>query len=152
MKKNSLFIALFLTSWLFLGGASLFAQSKNYKAKVKEMLELTHYKENFEVGIKGMINSMKNLRPNIPKEVWDRLDTEFMNVSMEELMDLLIPVYYEHLDEKTLNRVITFHKSPAGKKLAEKTSLVTQDAMLAGQEWGRKIREELGKKLAEEGY
>jgi hypothetical protein len=116
------------------------------------MLELTHYKENFEVGIKGMINSMKNLRFDIPKEVWDRLDTEFMNASMEELMDLLIPVYYEHLDEKTLNRVITFYKSPAGKKLAEKNPLITQDAMLVGQEWGRKIGEELGKKLAEEGY
>lgn len=152
MYKKHLFQILCLGFLLLWSYPSLFAQSSSYRAKVKEMLELTKYKENFKVGVESMVNNIIKLRPDVPEELWVRMKEEFLGASMEELIDIVSEVYAKHLDEADLDNVIAFYKTPSGSKLAEKSPLINQDVMNAAQDWGKKLGEDFVKKLEEEGY
>lgn len=65
---------------------------------------------------------------------------------------MLSLVYYIHLNQDDLNSIIAFYTTPIGKKFAQKTPFITQESMLIGQAWGKKIGEALVKKMTEYGY
>lgn len=69
-----------------------------------------------------------------------------------QLINMILPVYQKHLTEADLKGIIAFYETPVGKKYAEKTLLITQESMLAGQEWGKKIGEKVTDKLRDKGY
>ncbi len=67
----------------------------------------------------------------------------------DELTELVVPIYVRHLDEKTLDAVIAFNKTPAGKKMIASMPAITRESVAAGQNWGRALTQrviaELGK-------
>ncbi len=152
MQKKLVFQILFLVFLLLYSASFLGAQSKSYRARVKEMLELTKYKENFKVGVENMMENIIKLRPDVPEELWIKLKDEFLGASMEELIDIVSGVYFKHLSKEDLDNVIAFYKSPSGSKLAEKSPLINQEVMDAARSWGEKIGQDFIKKLEKEGY
>ncbi|MNL81411.1 hypothetical protein D3C87_2085160 [compost metagenome] len=56
------------------------------------------------------------------------------------------------MSEQDLKELIAFYQSPIGKKLAEKTPFIVADSMQAGQVWGKKLGEDIIKKIQEKGY
>ena len=95
------------------------------------------------LGTPQMIIQYKELCPNVPHEYWNKLNE---NKNMEDLIKRVIPIYSKHLDEKEVDDLITFYKSPTGKKLIEKLPAVLDESMKEGENWGR----EIGKKITEE--
>lgn len=135
-----------------LGVNLLNAQSDSYSSKVKLMMQLNGSEGTFKVAVSGMIDQMKNFREEVPEEVWNEMEKDFMATSMKDLATLLTPVYHRHLTEKDLDLIIEFYKSAAGQKLAEKTPDITQESMEIGRIWGLKMGEDLARKLEERGY
>ena len=133
------------------GSSAAFAQD-TYKAKLHEYLEAVGAMKTFKVAIKGMVESFSKVKTDIPKEIWDELQNEFMGTSLNDLVDFLAPVYKLHLTESDLDELIKFYKSPVGMKIAEKTPLLTQQSMQAGQEWGQKLGQRVADRLKEKGY
>lgn len=146
MKKLLIIIfALFLA-------APTFAQPGSYKSKVKKMLSLTGAEQTFSVAIDQMMGQMRSMRSDVDTEIWDEVEAEFKKTSIDDLVELLVPVYYKYLTEEDLDGIIAFYQTPVGRKYASSTPDITRDSMIAGQEWGAKLGEKVANKLAEKGY
>jgi len=75
-----------------------------------------------------------------------------MKASIDELVEMLAPVYKKHLSEDDLDKIIQFYNTPVGKKLAEATPAITQESMQVGQQWGMKVGQIVADKLEKAGY
>ena|SRR5690349_18334869 len=129
-----------------------FAQVDSYKATLKKVLEVAGTEENFKVAIKQMFGMFKQQNSNVPDSFWEEAEKEFSETSMDDLVDMLSPVYQKHMTESDLKKIIEFYQTPAGKKYAEKTPLILQESMQVGQQWGMKIAQRVQEKLKEKGY
>ncbi len=128
------------------------AQSKTYPATLKKYLEASGSLEAFKTSIDGMMNQFKGVYPSVPDEVWNEFKTEFSGISLDDLVTLLAPVYEKHLTESDLNEVIKFYNSGVGKKIAQKTPLITGESMAVGQTWGMQVGAKIQAKMKEKGY
>jgi hypothetical protein len=128
------------------------AQSKTYSATLKKYLEASGSMGAFKSAISSMMGSFKNMNASVPESVWKELETEFQSTSLDDLVNMLAPVYEKHMTEADLNEVIKFYNSPVGKKLAEKTPAIMEGSMEAGQMWGQSVGQKVMTKLKEKGY
>lgn len=69
--------------------------------------------------------------------------------NVDQLVDLLVPVYQKQFTEEDVKAFLEFYQSPAGKKMVEKQPAIMQESMVIGQQWGmgvaQKIQEILSK-------
>lgn len=147
MKKTTLSLLLLLSTTF------AFSQDNgSYKSSLKKMIQVS----GSEVAYKGIVNQMvgmfKQQQSNVPVEFWNEFAAEMNRDAVGQLVDMLTPIYQKHLTEADLKSVISFYETPAGKKFAEKTPLITQESMLAGQEWGKQIAAKVIEKLESKGY
>ena len=106
----------------------------------------------FKSAVTGMLGNFKTMNSSVPGEVWKEFETELLATSVDDLVNMLAPVYEKHMTENDLNEVIKFYNSPVGKKLAEKTPAITEESMQAGQAWGQAVAQKVMQKLKEKGY
>ncbi len=148
MKTITTIIALFLITF----GLSIAQTDTEFKAKLKNMFELSGSEEAYKTIIKQMIAMYKDQFSDVPEETWNDLEKEFLKTLLDDLVDMLVPVYSRHLTLDDLQKIIEFYQTPVGKKYAEKTPLIMQESMQIGQQWGMKIGQEFQNKLQEKGY
>lgn len=148
MKTITTIIALLLITF----GLSFGQDDTEYKAKLKNMFEMSGSEETYQTVIKQMISMYKEQFSNVPEETWNDLEKEFLKTSIDDLVDMLVPVYSRHLTIDDIQKITEFYETPVGKKYAEKTPLIMQESMQVGQQWGMKIGQEFQNKLQEEGY
>ncbi|KEQ31291.1 hypothetical protein N180_03335 [Pedobacter antarcticus 4BY] len=142
-----------LTLLLLLSATVTFGQENStYRASLKKMMQVS----GSEVAYKGVINQMitmfKEKQSNVPKEFWDEVAIEMNKDALNQLINLVLPIYQKHLTEDDLTGVIAFYDTPVGKKFAEKTPVITQESMIAGQEWDLQIGQQVIDKLRNKGY
>jgi hypothetical protein len=137
---------------LTLAVGTINAQSSSYNATVKKYMEASGSLAAFKSAISGMLGNFKTMNTSVPDEVWKEFETELLGTSVDDLVNMLAPVYEKHMTENDLNEVIKFYNSPVGKKLAEKTPAITEESMQAGQVWGQAVAQKVMQKLKEKGY
>ena len=148
MITITIIIALFLITF----GLSIGQADTEFKAKLKNMFEVSGSEETYQTVIKQIISMYKEQFSDVPEETWNDLQKEFLKTSIDDLVDMLVPVYSRHLTLDDLQKIIEFYQTPVGKKYAEKTPLIMQESMQIGQQWGMKIGQEFQNKLQEQGY
>jgi hypothetical protein len=126
--------------------------NESYKATLKKMLAVAGTEQTFDIAIKQLFGMFKQQKTNVPENVWSEFEQEFAKTSIDELVNMLAPVYYNHMTETDLQKMIEFYETPVGKKYAEKTPLIMQESMQVGQEWGIKMGQQFQEKLKEKGY
>lgn len=132
--------------------ASLAQSDTSYKTTLKSMLEISGSQQAFKMAITQMMTMFKNQNTSVPENIWADLEKEMTSTSLDELVDMLEPVYKKHMAESDLKKVIEFYQTPVGKKFADKTPLIMQESMQVGQQWGMKIGQKFQEKLKEKGY
>lgn len=142
-----------LTLLLLLSATVTFGQENStYRESLKKMMQVS----GSEVAYKGVMNQMitmfKEKQSNVPKEFWDEVAIEMNKDALNQLINLVLPIYQKHLTEDDLTGVIAFYDTPVSKKFAEKTPVITQESMIAGQEWGLQIGQQVIDKLRNKGY
>jgi len=70
-------------------------------------------------------------------------------VKVEDLENLIVPIYAKHFEQGELEELIRFNKTPVGQKLIAKMPMIMQESMTAGMEWGRKLGEDAMKRYQE---
>jgi uncharacterized protein len=123
-----------------------------YKRTLKKMLDAAGSEATFDSAIKQMLGMFKGQYQSVPENVWAELETEMVKISVNDLVEMLAPVYEKHLSIADLNKIIEFYQTPVGKKYAEKTPFITQESMQVGQEWGMKVGQKFQEKMKEKGY
>lgn len=130
-----------------------FSQENNsYKSSLTKLIQVSGSEAAYKGVLNQMVSMFKQQQSNVPKEFWDEFTIEINKNAIDQLVNLVLPIYQKHLTEADLLGVIAFYETPTGKKFAEKTPLITQESMLAGQEWGKQIGQKVVDRLKEKGY
>ena len=144
-----------IVSLIFLVTSQLSAQetiSEDYKNALREMLDASGIKQNYDTMIKGMFDMYRRQMSEVPSEIMDGMEKEFSGDALEDLINLLIPIYHKHLNIEDIKQLTAFYNSEVGKKFVEKTPVIMREAMIVGEDWGKSIGEKFIKKLEEKGY
>lgn len=147
MKTSILTVLLALVTTLSFG-----QENNSYRSSLKKLMQISGTEVAYKGALNQMISLFKQQQSSAPQEFWDEFATEVNKDAISQLINLILPIYQKHLTEADLLGIIAFYESPVGKKFAEKTPLVTQESMLAGQEWGKQIGEKVVNKLKDKGY
>ncbi len=132
---------------------SVFGQSsKEYTNILKQYFKITATDKVYTNVVNQMFDANIKQIPSIGKEVWNELREEFIKTSLDDLAEMLTPIYSKYLTVDDIKSMIAFFKTPVGKKYAKNTPLIMQESMAIGQEWGQKIGRDLIKKMTEKGY
>ena len=75
---------------------------------------------------------------------------EGFQARMGELSEAVAIIYSSNFSADDLRAVTAFYKTPAGRKLLEKTPVVAQQTMAAGQKFGQSVAADMQKRIIEE--
>jgi hypothetical protein len=145
-------IILLFSIILFTSTLSFSQDNAAYRESVKQMMIANGSETTFKAVISQMISNFKTQRSEVTEEFWDQFETSFQKVGIEDLLDLLTPIYQKHMSQDEIKDITAFYQTPAGKKFAQKTPLIMQESMQAGRVWGEKIGLEIINKLKEQGH
>lgn len=148
MKRLTTIIPFILLTF----GLSFGQADPEFTATLKNMFEVSGSEETYKTVIKQMVSMFKTQFSDVPEEHWIELEKEFLQTSLDDLVDMLVPIYSRHLTIDDLHKIIEFYHTPTGKKYAEKTPLITQESMQVGQQWGMKIGQDFENRIKEKGY
>jgi len=137
---------------LFISNLTSAQSDLEYGKTLQKMFEVSGAEKTFDVVIVQMFDMFKEQYTEVEKEIWDELEGEITETSMEDLVQMLVPVYQKYMTQDDLKDLIAFYETPIGKKFSKSTPLITQESMQVGQQWGMKIGENFVKKLEERGY
>ncbi|MBX2944360.1 MAG: DUF2059 domain-containing protein [Cyclobacteriaceae bacterium] len=124
----------------------------SYTVLVKKYFEASGSAEAFKGAITSMMTNFKSMNNQVPDEFWKEMEKEMLSTSIDDLVKMMVPVYKAHLTEADLKDIVKFYETPSGKKLAQKTPVITQESMQAGQVWGQAVAAKVMKKMQEKGY
>lgn len=123
MRRSLLFAAFFL-----LGAAALWAAQStgfvNLEARAKRglvtrLMEVTDLRTALDCSINGMVAALPQ---EIRSDVRGAIDTG-------ELLKRLMPVYERHLDRETLEALLAFYETEAGKQWLRAQGPIMEDSM-----------------------
>jgi len=111
--------------------------------------------------INQMTTILKKTNPNIPNKAFKILKEEINSIIGDQMKDkgnfykLVYPVYDKYLTTKDIKGLITFYKTPAGRKAISVMPQLTRESMIVGQQWGQSlapiIQERILKRFEKEG-
>ena len=127
-------------------------EDTTYAKVVFEMMAVSGAEANTNAVMDQLFSLFKTQHGDVPNTFWAEFEKEFRETSFKEFVTMCIPIYQKHLTKEDLQAAIDFYKTPAGKKLAEKTPLITTESMQVGQQWGMELSNKVLKKLEENGY
>ncbi|GIU10238.1 MULTISPECIES: DUF2059 domain-containing protein [unclassified Shewanella] len=96
-----------------------------------------------ELGVQAMnqmLPALKNLIPDAPEAFWTDYLSEF---NPEDLVEMTVPIYQKYLTEEEVQALNDFYDTPAGKKLIKVQPLIMQESMMAGQQWGQAVAQDV---------
>ena len=95
---------------------------------------------------------MKQQLPNVPAEFWSEAEKEMMKTLVDDLVEMLAPIYHKRLTLSDLQEITKFYESPVGKKMAAAQPAIATESMAVGQQWGMKIATKVQESLKAKGY
>ena len=118
-------------------------------AAAKELLELKGAAQMFDPVMTGVIEQTKGAllqtNPQLSKDLTDvgkQLGTEFAP-RRAEIINEAAKFYAARFTEQELKDVVTFYKSPSGKKMLAQEPLVLDDTFAFVQQWQGRIGEDV---------
>lgn len=127
---------------------STFGQSdKEYSKTLKKLFEVSGTEKTYEVVIKQLIEIYRDNYGSIDQKFLDEMEKEFLNTSINDLVEMLTPIYKEYLTLEDLEGIIAFYESPVGKKYVDNLPFITEESMKVGKEWGQEIAEKIIEKM-----
>jgi len=155
MMKNLKPILIISLVLLFFSGVT-HANNKNgddaFTKDIKHLFQINGSSASFEQSVKTMIIHFKSQESNIPSEYWQKAEKEFLNTSIDDLMEMIVPVYKKNLSHEDVRAMIAFFESEAGKRIAKKIPEITNESMQAGMIWGQTIGKKIHDDIENKGY
>ena len=104
--KKILFILVFVlgVSVVTMAQTAQNQPSKEYVAELKKMIVSSGSDATFKVMIPQMFAMMKQQLPNVPAEFWTETEKEMMKTLVDDLVEMLAPIYQKHLTLALLMR------------------------------------------------
>jgi hypothetical protein len=116
---------------------------------IRHLLDLTGSSKLGSQVVDQLLDSFRQGRQGVPDTFWEELRKE---MDVNELTELVVPIYDRHLTHQDVKQLIAFYESPVGRKLLGVQPQIVGESMALGQEWGRAAAERVLKRLNEKGY
>ena len=113
------------------------------KEDVERVFEVMHLRDTMKLMMDGIAKQQRQLmheqlrknEASLPPDYETRmdkmLDDTLKNFPMEEMFQVMVPVYQKHLNKGDLDAMVAFYSSPTGQKLMKELPAITQEAMQA---------------------
>ncbi|MFW5708275.1 MAG: DUF2059 domain-containing protein [Bacteroidota bacterium] len=128
------------------------AETDEYRKTLKRFFEVSGSQETYQTAIEQMFMMYRQQYSEVDEQAWNALEKEFAKTSLNDLTEMLVPVYSKYMTIEDLQELIRFYETPVGRKFAQNTPLIMQESMQIGQQWGMKIGRELEQRIKENGY
>ena len=128
---------------------SVSAQTTSKETKIRNLLKITKTDQLAIQSMDQMISMFKNSNSDVSTQFWYEFKKE---VDVNSLIDLIVPIYDKYYSENEIEELTVFYNSPIGKKTIDTLPKLTQESMLAGQQWGMQMGQKIQAKLKESGY
>jgi len=100
-----------------------------------------------------IIDIEKKRNPDLPKNIENSLSKIIYNSVIElspELNSMAVPLYDKYYTHEDIKNLITFFRSPIGKKYLAVSGSMMKDMMPIAQAWGKKIGPIMARKTEKE--
>lgn len=114
------------------------------RKEIERMIELTGEKRGMDRQKAEMFATLRARSPEIPEETWVRIEKK---LTLEFLVDQVVPVYDKHLSLEDLRAANAFFETEAGQHFLVTRPKIVQEATAIGREYGRRVGEEVRKQL-----
>jgi hypothetical protein len=122
------------------------AQNTVKETKIRNLLKITKTDELAIQSMDQMISMFKSSNADVNTKFWDDFKKE---VDVNSLIDLIVPIYDKYYSETEIEELTAFYNSPIGKKTIDTLPKLTQESMVAGQQWGMEMGQKIQAKLKE---
>ena len=118
-------------------------------AKIRELINLMGTPRVAADLMKSQAAGIKKLLP-VPPRAQDDFEKELLaSIDMNELVDLIVPIYDRHFSEDDVDGMLAFYRSPLGQRVAKALPEITAESQDAGREWGQRLGKKVGERIAE---
>lgn len=124
------------------------AQDLAKKTAVKKLLAASGSVNMGMQAANQIIESFKQSFPDVDSTIWIDFRKEIKD---EDLESIVVPIYEKYYSLEELKFITDFFTSPIGKKMVEKSPAIMDESYKAGEEWGKKIAENIIEKLKAKG-
>lgn len=116
------------------------------------MLELNGTQDTYDMMFSQIVSQMKTRMPKVSDDTWAKVKENVFDKKIEELNKKLVPIYKKHFTHEEIKDIIAFYQTETGKKMAEKSAIITQESITIGQKWGRKLGQSIQNYIKENDY
>lgn len=121
-------------------------------AQVLKLLELLRVRDEMQITIDAMKQQLKTaaeqeFREKIPhpspeqvQSVHDMVDEVFNDLSLDDMLKAMVPVYQRHLTRSDVRALIAFYSSPPGRKITrEQPAMIKESMQVTGPSQQKKM-------------
>jgi len=102
---------------------------------VRKLLEVTGSADLGKQVAASMLDTFRKM-PNLPPGFIDRFK---QNLRVEEVTELIVPIYLKHYNRPTMLAAVRFYQSEHGRTLVAGLPIVTAESTEAGKNWGGEL-------------
>ena len=134
------------------------------KADVERFLDAMHTRDMTKSMMNAMTVRMHKMvheqvlkQPNLPADSEERLnkltDSVYKEMPVDELIDVMIPVYQKHFTKGDMDALVAFYSSPTGEKMVKEMPAIMSESMQAAsgilQEMMAKMTQRVNDEIAQ---
>lgn len=144
--------SLFIILSLLLSIPATQAQDNEFEKDLALMLELNGSKESYDMVFEQIVGQLKYSMPNVSDENWAKVKADVFDKQIIELNKKLVPIYKKHFTHDEIKGIIAFYQTEVGKKLAQKSVVLTQESMAIAQLWSMQLGQSIQEYITNNGY
>lgn len=107
--------------------------------KIEKLLELDGTISNIEKIITQTIEYQKQNNFGVSDNYWEALEKKISKKSLEELKQIVIPIYSKNYTENQIDNLIIFYSSETGKLIIEKQPIIMEELNLPLMQWSQNL-------------
>ena len=101
---------------------------------------------------KSMTAMLKKQKPDTPPEVFVAIEEEVNGLFKEEIesgrfYEIIYPIYDKKFTTAELKEIVAFYKTPIGQKVTKELPTITQESMVASQQWAMSLTPKLNERI-----
>jgi hypothetical protein len=126
-----------------------FSQTQTKEKDITRLVEIMNMKSLAVQIFDMLIPQLAQLVPSVPQNVWDLFREK---IDIDDFIKLHVAIYDRHFTHEEIKELIRFYESPIGRRVIEETPAMTEESMIAGQQWGMKLGQQIMMDLKKGGY
>lgn len=128
------------------------APSADYVATIDKLLEVSGSKETMKAQFPVLMNTLKNMLPNIPEDVFAKIEAKYRELFFNRMVELIAPIYKRYFTLEELKNYIAFYETDLGRKIAKVNPTLMGDLFKVGEQAGAFIMQSVIAELKSKGF